>query len=1000
MTTVFTPYELLKSSDLNAAFAQKADLATTNPQSMNGDLTAPNLTATNTVKTGGLEVDGNGFFLGTGAVELPVGTTAQRPFNAKFGAIRANSLTGSYEVLASTGNWVPLTTGTTTTTTTTMALTTQSVLAPVASVVAPSGALPLSLGSPGTNAVPVSWSPPSVGSEPFDYVLDYRRSGTTTWTQWGAVTTATSATVGNLDAGVRYDFQVTASNESGELTSLVAATATLMPPPSGPLNVVISQATDTSLTVSWQASVGAVAYQVQYAPTGAAAWVTSPATEVNSYVLTGLQAATTYSVQVLALTTGGGVASTVATGATVAAAASAVTAPTGLTLSNLGTSSATVSWTGASESAVYQVQIRKQSVTGPWYTYTYTPATFVNLTDLDSGRSYQVQISAANSTGSATSSPITFLVADATATQGTVAGNRSSGIAVYPLISGPSSVQVAQGAAIALSGVTADDPVAAYSPGSVTLTITAGSGTITLTDDDGNQIVGSGTKKISFASTMNAIQSALSTLIYTATQTIGLDSVTISVSDMVGQSATLVLPITVSATNVTATPPPPTNTPPGERTTTGQPTDTAGVIADYAADVLDRIGVNVQFEQARYNNGYDADQAVSIENMLNFLGAGQLHRVREPCFSTANITWLAQVAANCGPMQYQLCVSNIRDPSQYPTALNEIEMLMASAPTYVAAIEGVDAADTSNNLSAASTFQSTVYAARGSLPCVQLSVESGFTANPNTGNYGQFGTPPADVGNAHTFPPTAPALSGTDAHGMIYEMTQNALLATPGRPVQHTAVGWPTYPVSTPAVFGAVDETVHAAYVLMFVMAAFKQGVQACFLKELLDDPNNVSKWGLFHADGTPKAAAVALRNVFQLLTDTDHAAMTFVPGKLNYTVSNVPAAATGAPGGGTWLNSGYQDVVFQKANGAFYIVMWNEQQLNDTSSGATLDVANHNVTVTFTEASMPWCAVYDPIGTPGQAGAMPTPIQTAVSAASITVALPPRPIILEVIHP
>ena len=68
--------------------------------------------------------------------------------------------------------------------------------------------------------------------------------------------------------------------------------------------------------------------------------------------------------------------------------------------------------------------------------------------------------------------------------------------------------------------------------------------------------------------------------------------------------------------------------------------------------------------------------------------------------------------------------------------------------------------------------------------------------------------------------------------------------------------------------YSGVDQTVQAKYTLDTLMDAYKDGVSATYLYELLDDypdPGNTNAqyhFGLFNSDGTPKLAASAIHNL------------------------------------------------------------------------------------------------------------------------------------------
>ncbi len=90
---------------------------------------------------------------------------------------------------------------------------------------------PLSLaGAPGSGRVSLSWAAPSNsgGSPLLDYVVQYRRVGTTTWRTFAdGMRTATTAVVTGLTRGVTYELRVQAVNQwaGGAFTAPIRKTA-------------------------------------------------------------------------------------------------------------------------------------------------------------------------------------------------------------------------------------------------------------------------------------------------------------------------------------------------------------------------------------------------------------------------------------------------------------------------------------------------------------------------------------------------------------------------------------------------------------------------------------------------------------------------------------------------------------------------------------------------------------------------------------------------------
>jgi hypothetical protein len=158
------------------------------------------------------------------------------------------------------------------------------------------------------------------------------------------------------------------------------------------------------------------------------------------------------------------------------------------------------------------------------------------------------------------------------------------------------------------------------------------------------------------------------------------------------------------------------------------------------------------------------------------------------------------------------------------------------------------------------------------------------------------------------------------------------------------------------------------------LLDAFKAGSKLTDLYELFDEPQYAgtgiafeAAWGLFNADGTPKPAATALRNLMALIGDNGAGAATFPTcGGVNYTLS-------GLPGSG-------QSVLLEKADGTYELVVWNDQNV---MAG---DGSSHNVSVNL-GGNFAY-SVFDPlVGT--------TALQSG-NGSSLTVAVSDHPIVIQ----
>ncbi len=163
-----------------------------------------------------------------------------------------------------------------------------------------------------SNSIALTWSAPATGGTPTGYTVQYRISGTGTWsTALSGV--GMTATIGGLSAVTSYDLSVTALNAAGlglSSSILTVATAAGLTPPGQVVNLATTAATTTGITLSWSppTSGGAPSsYSVQYAASGSSSWNTfATGITTTTTSVTGLSPATTYMFEVVATESGWG----------------------------------------------------------------------------------------------------------------------------------------------------------------------------------------------------------------------------------------------------------------------------------------------------------------------------------------------------------------------------------------------------------------------------------------------------------------------------------------------------------------------------------------------------------------------------------------------------------------------------------------------------------------------------------------------------------------------
>ena len=112
-------------------------------------------------------------------------------------------------------------------------------------------------------------------------------------------------------------------------------------------------------------------------------------------------------------------------------------------------------------------------------------------------------------------------------------------------------------------------------------------------------------------------------------------------------------------------------------------------------------------------------------------------------------------------------------------------------------------------------------------------------------------------------------------------------------------------------IAGSITEEVHALNLLSLYLDQFKRGcghTAVYLLRDRVDEAGN-QKFGFYAPDYTPRKAAIYLHNLTMLLADTGVLAK---PGALLYSVEPEPVTV--------------HDLLLQKSNGTFDLVVWGEQ--------------------------------------------------------------------------
>ncbi|MFN4002337.1 MAG: fibronectin type III domain-containing protein [Microcella sp.] len=286
--------------------------------------------------------------------------------------------------------------------------------------------LPTSLaGTPTRTTMELTWNAPTTtnGGELLDYIVKYRRTGTTTWIVFNdGVTTGTGVTISGLTRGTSYEFAVAAKTQYGTAPSAVLKKSTLTGIPSA-VNGLVTGPELTAMNLAWNAPAttndgGDVTdYVIRYRATGATTWITvnDGVSSLAEAGITGLTRNKSYEFTVAAKTIYGTGPTLLIKRSTLSGIASAPTVleATERTAKTIALSWYTPSATNGGTITDYVVRYRVAGTT-TWTTFadgvsTATSATITGLTRL---KSYDVNVAARTLAGSTslTGSSVTLRV--------------------------------------------------------------------------------------------------------------------------------------------------------------------------------------------------------------------------------------------------------------------------------------------------------------------------------------------------------------------------------------------------------------------------------------------------------------------------------------------------------------------------------------------------------------------------------------------------------------
>lgn len=165
-----------------------------------------------------------------------------------------------------------------------------------------------------STTITVSWQAPSGAGIVASYIVQFRLTGTTSWSSSAPITRATTYQLTSLQAATSYDVIVTAQNVAG----LGAASAVLTVVTSGTQQLIVplqvtgftaSATSSSAVQLSWLPQTGAAAptsFTVQYRVTRSSSWTSSVAGIIGTgTTISGVDASTSYDFSIVGMNAAG-----------------------------------------------------------------------------------------------------------------------------------------------------------------------------------------------------------------------------------------------------------------------------------------------------------------------------------------------------------------------------------------------------------------------------------------------------------------------------------------------------------------------------------------------------------------------------------------------------------------------------------------------------------------------------------------------------------------------
>jgi len=253
------------------------------------------------------------------------------------------------------------------------------------------------------------------------YTIEYKEMTSSTWLGFFD-TSATNFTLTGLTPSTTYNWRVKTLCRSGNSNYLQASFTTTC---GNPGSVTTSSISASGAYLSWSANSGNLSYDVEYKLASSSTWSATANTTSTNFTLNGLTSNSIYDWQVKGRCAANN-SNFIQEGFTTL---STCASPSNLSVSNISSSGATLSWSASTGAVTYSVEY-KLSSSSTWNALTGITSTTTTISSLSAGSNYDWKVQAICTSGAGSFVQSSFLTACNTPSGLSTTGVSSSGATI------------------------------------------------------------------------------------------------------------------------------------------------------------------------------------------------------------------------------------------------------------------------------------------------------------------------------------------------------------------------------------------------------------------------------------------------------------------------------------------------------------------------------------------------------------------------------------------